>query len=131
MGREVHKGGDICKPKADSCLCMAKKPIQHCKAVILQLKKNNFMLGLPWHPVVKNSPANAGYTGLIPGLGTTILHASEQLSLCSRAHALQREGTSMRSLHTTARVTPTCHNQRRPVHGNNVPGLCNKGQCSQ
>ena len=72
-----------------------KKPTQHCKAVILQFKKkqtnNNFMLGLPWHPVVKNSPANAGYTGLIHGLGTMILHTSEQLSLCSRAHALQRE----------------------------------------
>ena len=54
-------------------------------------KKKNFMLGLPWHPVVKNSPANAGYTGLIHGLGTMILHTSEQLSLCSRAHALQRE----------------------------------------
>ena len=70
-----------------------QKTNTHCKAVILQFKKkkNNFMLGLAWHPVVKNSPANAGYTGLIHGLGTMILHTSEQLSLCSRAHALQRE----------------------------------------
>ena len=55
-----------------------KKPTQHCKAVTLQFKKNNnFMLGLPWHPVVKNSPANAGYTGLIHGLGTMILHRAQ------------------------------------------------------
>ena len=52
MGREVHEGGDIRKPKADSCLCMAEKPIQHCKAVILQLKKKKTLcwdfLGTQW-----------------------------------------------------------------------------------
>ena len=33
-------------------------------------------------PVVKNSPANTGDTGLIPGPGR-IPHAVEQLSLCA------------------------------------------------
>ena len=36
--------------------------------------QNNFcyasiLLGIPTGPVVKNLPANAGYTGLIPALG--------------------------------------------------------------
>ena len=30
--------------------------------------------------MVKNPPASAGDTGLIPGLGTKILHAAEQLN---------------------------------------------------
>ena len=34
----------------------------------------------PSAPVVENSLCNAGDTGLIPGQGTTILHAAEQLS---------------------------------------------------
>ena len=35
-------------------------------------------------PVVKNLPANAGDTGLISGLGTTITRAAGRLSLCAR-----------------------------------------------
>ena len=42
------------------------------------------MLGLPSGPVVKNPPSNAGDTGSnqgsIPGWGTKIPHAKEQLS---------------------------------------------------
>ena len=33
--------------------------------------------------MVKNLPANAGDTGLIPGPGTKIPHAVEQLNLCT------------------------------------------------
>ena len=33
----------------------------------------------PGGPVVKNSPCNAGDTGSIPGWGTEIPHAGEQL----------------------------------------------------
>ena len=39
MGREVHKGGDMGKPIADSCWYLVK-PMQYCKAIILQLKIN-------------------------------------------------------------------------------------------
>ena len=39
--------------------------------------------------MVKNPPANAGDTGLIPGQGTKITHATGQLSLCSRAREPQ------------------------------------------
>ena len=37
----------------------------------------------PGDPEVKNLPANAGDVGLIPSLGTKILHGSEQLGLCT------------------------------------------------
>ena len=35
--------------------------------------------GLPGGPVVKNPPCNTGDVGSIPGQGTKILHAMEQL----------------------------------------------------
>ena len=39
------------------------------------------MLGdFPGAPVAKNLPSNAGDVGLIPGQGTKIPHATEQLS---------------------------------------------------
>ena len=41
-GREVRGGfrmGNTCTPMADSCQCMAK-PIQYCKVISFQLKKN-------------------------------------------------------------------------------------------
>ena len=39
----------------------------------------------PGVPVVKNLPCNAGYVGSIPGWGTKIPHAVEQLSLRATA----------------------------------------------
>ena len=36
----------------------------------------------PGGPVVKNLPCNAGDTGSVPGQGTKIQHAMEQLSPC-------------------------------------------------
>ena len=59
----------------------------------------------PGGPVVKNLPSNAGDTGLIPGQGTKVPHATGQLSLWvataepegSGAHTPQLE----RSLHAT------------------------------
>ena len=52
--------------------------------------------------MVKNPPANAGDVGSIPGWGTKIPHAVEQLSpwatttepKCSGVHALQQESMS-------------------------------------
>ena len=46
-----------------------------------QIKKS---WDLPRGPVVKNPPASAGDTGLIPGLRTKIPHATGQLGLCAR-----------------------------------------------
>ena len=39
------------------------------------------MAAVPSGPVNKNSPSNAGESGLIPGWGTKIPHALGQLSL--------------------------------------------------
>ena len=49
-----------------------------CFLLICQLKRS--CRDLPGVLVVKNPPANAGDTGSIPGLGTKIPHAVEQLS---------------------------------------------------
>ena len=38
----------------------------------------------PGGPVVKNRPSNAGDMGSVPGQGTEITHAVEQLSLCTK-----------------------------------------------
>ena len=44
----------------------------------------------PGGPVVKNPPYNAGDTGLIPGLGSKIPHATGQLSPCATTTELTR-----------------------------------------
>lgn len=59
------------------------------------------MPGLLWWP--SKYACNAGDTGLIPGLGTKITHATGQLNL----HAATRE--------------TTCHNQRKLMSCNKDP----------
>ena len=57
------------------------------------------MRDFPGGSVVKNLPCNAGVTGLIPGQGTKIPHATEKLSprastiepRCSGAHVPKLE----------------------------------------
>ena len=42
MGREAGEGfrmGNTCKSMAGSCQCIAKKPLQYCKVISLQLIK--------------------------------------------------------------------------------------------
>ena len=70
--------------------------------------------------MVKNLPANAGDTGLIPGLGrshmpqSNLAHEPQLLSLRAttteacvpRARALQREATAMRSPRTAMKSSP-------------------------
>ena len=55
---------------------------------------------LPYGPVVESLPSNAGDVGLIPGLGTKIPHAPEQLNPC----AATRAGIAMRSLHAAVKT---------------------------
>ena len=52
--------------------------------------------GVPGGPVVKNLPSNAGDVGSIPGWGTKIPYASQQLSLCAATiePVLQRLGAA-------------------------------------
>ena len=62
----------------------------------------------PGSTVDKGLPANAGDTGLIPGLGkfhrlrSHQAHVLQLLSLCSA----KREATAMRSSHTTTKSGP-------------------------
>ena len=55
--------------------------VANSHTILHQIKKS---WDLPGGPVVKNPPAGAGDTGLIPGLGTKIQHAMGQLGLCVR-----------------------------------------------
>ena len=76
------------------------------------------MGAFPGGSVIKNSPANTGGMGSIPGPGRSHMqwsnqvYASQQLSLCSRARESQllfsatREATVMRNLITTTREQP-------------------------
>ena len=83
--------------------------------------------GLPGGSVVKNRPANARDTGLIPGPGrshmpqSTYAHAPQPLSLCASATeaytlyspcSATGEATAERSPHTPTREEPA--QQRRP-----------------
>ena len=58
-----------------------------------------------WHfpggPVVKNLPGDAGATGWIPGQGTKILHAAEQLSLSLQLPSSHASVTSSLRVTTT------------------------------
>ena len=64
----------------------------------------------PGGPVVKNTPSNAGDAGSIPGQGTQITYATEQMHPCSittdpthyGAHAPQLE----RSIHAATERSP-------------------------
>ena len=87
--------------------------------------KTSYIGDFPGGAVVRNPPANAGDTGLIPGLGRSHMPRSSQicepqlLSLLSRAREPQllspraqspcsatREATAMRSLGTTTKSSP-------------------------
>ena len=46
-------------------------------------KQSYLFRNFPDGPVVKNLPSNAADAGSIPGQGTKIPHAAEQLSLCA------------------------------------------------
>ena len=72
--------------KVNSCLnytfyCSHHHTVANSHNILHQIKKP---WDLPGGPVVKNLPAGAGDTGLIPGLGTKIPHAMGQLGLCVR-----------------------------------------------
>ena len=77
--------------------------------------------------MIKNPPADAGDMDSIPGLGTKIPDAGEQLTLSTttEAHASrapQEEKPLQWEAHAPQwRVLPTLHNQKRPVYSNEDP----------
>ena len=68
----------------------------------------------PGAPVVKNLPCNAGDGSFIPGRGTKIPHAVEQL----RPHAITRESVLHRRIGMMQRRS--CVLQRRPYINKNL-----------
>ena len=47
--------------------------------------------GLPWSPVVKNPPSNAGNVDSILSLGTKMPHAAGQISPCIATGAVKKK----------------------------------------
>ena len=62
--------------------------------------------------MVKNLPFNAGDVSSIPGPGTRIPHAVEQLSLCAsnRGQVLWSVNTTSREEMGATLKSPACHN---------------------
>ena len=60
----------------------------------------------PCSPVVKNLPFNAGDMGSVPGKGTKILHATEQLSLHASIESPHAETEDP----PESNKDPKCHN---------------------
>ena len=63
--------------------------LNYMSSIETVIQKRKFW-DFPGGPVVKNPPYNAGDAGLIPGLGTKILHAAGQLSPCATTTELVR-----------------------------------------
>ena len=55
-------------------------------ALTIRLYRTGIWGDFPGGPVVKNPPCDAGVKGLIPGQGTKIPHAMEQLSPANHNH---------------------------------------------
>ena len=59
-------------------LQVASLPLSH-QGSLQKLILKTLCWDVPGGPVVKNPPSNSGDVGSMPGLGTKILHAAEQL----------------------------------------------------
>ena len=64
--------------------------------------KSKCFLGLPWWSRVENPPSNARDVGLIPGRGTSIPHALEQLNL-NTATREEAPCATVQSLHAATK----------------------------
>ena len=62
--------------------------------------------------MVKNLPCNAGYAASIPGWGTKMPFATEELS----PSAMVTEAHELWSPHATTRGAPAIGNSRKPSH---------------
>ena len=88
----IHNGQNICvgdKP------AVPMKSTFHSAVCCFYIKLSSFKKeewrGFPGGPLVRNLPANAGDTGLVPGQGTEIAHVMGQLSPCITTHESQRK----------------------------------------
>ena len=76
------------------------------------IQQQSFAWGLPWWfsgPLVKNSPANVGDMGSIPGVGMKNPQAAGQLSACAvTADACAPRARSMRGQHERTAQQEAC-----------------------
>ena len=68
---------------------IAASPFGHTTSLSHQLCQKSSNGDFPGGPVVMNLPCNAGNGGSIPGRGTKIPRAVEQLSPCAEDHGVQ------------------------------------------
>ena len=71
-------------------------PVRKCQSWDLREAENvckEFCRDYPGGPGAKNLPSNVGYVGLIPGWGTKLPRAEEQLSSCTQQQ-LSRQTTA-------------------------------------
>ena len=73
--------------------------------------ENNTVRDFPGDPVAKNLPCNARAAGLIPGWGTKIPHATEQLSLHTTATEPTHSRARVPQLERSSTITKTRHSQ--------------------
>ena len=99
--------------------------MKHWGLFLKSIQQQSFAWGLPWWfsgPLVKNSPANVGDMGSIPGVGMKNPQAAGQLSTCAvTADACAPRARSMRGQHSKRPVrctwgaAPARQDQRRPA----------------
>ena len=70
---------------------------------------------LLWSPLVKISPCSKENTGSIPGEGTKISYASEQLSLCTTTTEPTHPGASGTQLVSPYATTSPCATVKDPT----------------
>ena len=86
-----------------SVLATSSQPIWLSTSKHPSSSQNSSAGGFPGGPVVKNPSANAGHTGLIPGLGRSHMsqgnsaRVSQLMSLCSRALVQQRRPSTAKN----------------------------------
>ena len=68
-----------------------------------------------WGPLVKISPCSEENTGSIPGEGTKISYASEQLSLCTTTTEPTHPGASGTQLESPYAATSPCATVKDPT----------------
>ena len=83
------------------------------KTLVADTEYKNMARDFPGGPVVKNPPPNAENTGLIPGRGTKIPHASGQLS--PRAATTEHVSHSWREACALQRKIPRAAKQTSRV----------------
>ena len=93
----------------------------------IKSRRRDFTAG----PVLKNLPCNAGDTGSIPGPGTKIPYATEQLSPCTTTTEPSLYSPRAAIREVTATRTPLTTTRESLSAAMNSPCTTMKTQCNQ